>query len=73
MEKKYMDVPTIAARTSVNRHIVYQFVSKHKIPRTKRQGQRYKMIDVSAYITALREDGFDYEAELLEKGESPKD
>jgi predicted DNA-binding transcriptional regulator AlpA len=73
MEKKYMDVPTIAARTSVNRHIVYQFVSKHKIPRTKRQGQRYKMVDVNAYIDALRKDGFEFEAELLEKGESPKD
>jgi predicted DNA-binding transcriptional regulator AlpA len=73
MEKKYMDVPTIAARTSVPRHIVYQFVSKHNIPRTKRQGKRYKMVDVDSYITALREDGFEYEADLLEKGESPKD
>lgn len=68
-----MDIPTIAERTSVNKHIVYHFVSKHKIPRVKRQGQRRKMVDMVAYVAALREDGLDFEADLLEKGDSPKE
>jgi hypothetical protein len=58
----------------VKPHVVYQFLSKHKdkIPRTRRQGQRYKMVDMGAYVAALREDGFEIEAEILEKGDSPK-
>ena len=67
-----MDIPTIAERTGVKRQIVYHFVVKHEIPRTKRQGQARKMVDLDAYVAALRKDGYDYEAECLEKGDSPK-
>ena len=68
-----MDIPSIAKRTGVKESNVRTIVYKYKVPRIRRQGHRRKFINVSAYIAALRADGFVIEAAMLERSLAEED
>lgn len=61
-----MRIDEIAATTDVSESIVRTFVSRHKIPRKKKQGDRRVFVEIVPYIAALRERGYEVEADRLD-------
>ena len=68
-----MDIPSIAERTGVKESNVRTIVYKYNVERIKRQGNRRKLVNVAAYCAALRKDGYDIEATMLERSLAEED
>lgn len=67
-----MRVAAIAEKTQVKEATVRKFIRVHAIPRKRKHGDTAYMIDLPAYVAALRASGLDMDADLLEdrpKGE----
>lgn len=61
-----MLVADIARITDVEQANVRAFLSRHEIPRKRKQGKRGVFVNVDAYIEALRVNDYQAEAAKLE-------
>lgn len=62
-----MRIKEIAEHTHVDASDVRRFCSMHEIPRHRKQGERGVLVDVDAYIMALRARKYYSEADALER------
>lgn len=62
-----MRVSEIADIIGADRGAVYTFMSRYKIPRTRRQRERGVFVDIRAYIATLKQRGYNRDAEALER------
>lgn len=66
-KEEEMRVSEIATVIGADRGAVYTFMSRYKIPRSRRQSERGVFVDIRAYIAALKARGYNRDADALEK------